>query len=120
MSEITEALMRLFAENKVGCTEQQAQQMTDYLLLLKEWSGKMNLTTILEENEMIVKHYLDSALLLQAIASEETAQPLLNSSLNWIDVGTGAGFPGMVVKLLRPGDTMTLLDSCLLYTSRCV
>ena len=111
MSEITEALMRLFAENKVGCTEQQAQQMTDYLLLLKEWSGKMNLTTILEENEMMVKHYLDSALLLQAIASEETAQPLLNSSLNWIDVGTGAGFPGMVVKLLRPGDTMTLLDS---------
>ena len=71
----------------------------------------MNLTTILEENEMMVKHYLDSALLLQAIASEETAQPLLNSSLNWIDVGTGAGFPGMVVKLLRPGDTMTLLDS---------
>ena len=69
MSEITEALMRLFAENKVGCTEQQAQQMTDYLLLLKEWSGKMNLTTILEENEMMVKHYLDSALLLQAIAS---------------------------------------------------
>ena len=71
----------------------------------------MNLTTILEENEMMVKHYLDSALLLQAIASEETAQPLLNSSLNWIDVGTGAGFPGMVVKLLRPGDTVTLLDS---------
>lgn len=65
-----------------------------YAELLVEWNKKINLTAITEPEEIVIKHFLDCALLLHYVDIPEKA--------NVIDVGTGAGFPGMVLKILRP------------------
>ena len=69
--------------------------------LLIEWNQKMNLTAITEPKAVVVKHFLDSILLLPELEQGDTL----------IDVGTGAGFPGVPLKILRPGLHLTLLDS---------
>lgn len=73
-----------------------------YAELLVEWNEKINLTAITEPEEIVIKHFLDCALLLHYVDIPEKA--------NVIDVGTGAGFPGMVLKILRPDINLTLLD----------
>ncbi len=73
-----------------------------YARLLIEWNEKINLTAITQPREMAVKHFLDSLTLL----------PLLpDGPFSLIDVGTGAGFPGVPLALLRPDCSLTLLDS---------
>jgi len=74
-----------------------------YARLLVEWNEKMNLTAITEPDGIAVRHFLDSLLLLSA------AKPGENAS--FIDVGTGAGFPGIPCKLVRQDLRLTLLDS---------
>lgn len=79
------------------------QKLDVYAELLVDWNQRMNLTAITEPQEIVIKHFLDS-LLLTAVT--EIPQ---NGSL--VDVGTGAGFPGVPVKILRPDLELTLLDS---------
>ena len=96
----------------------QLKQFQTYMELLLEWNEKMNLTAITEPKAVAVKHFLDSILLL----------PYMEGGDTLIDVGTGAGFPGVPLKIMRPQLHLTLLDSlnkrlrflkdCLLYTSR--
>lgn len=74
-----------------------------YMRLLLDWNKKMNLTAITEPQEVIVKHFLDSLLLFQALSPEMGA--------SMIDVGTGAGFPGIPAKIYRADLKLTLLDS---------
>lgn len=74
-----------------------------YYRLLAEWNEKMNLTALTEPREVAVKHFIDSLMLLKYA---EIAQ-----GASMIDVGTGAGFPGMAVKIARPDIRLTLLDS---------
>lgn len=74
-----------------------------YYDLLVEWNQKMNLTAITEEDDVAVKHFLDS---LCADIPE-----IVFCGANVIDVGTGAGFPGIPVKIVRPDIHITLLDS---------
>lgn len=74
-----------------------------YADILLEWNEKMNLTRITEPDEIIVKHFLDSILLLRYIDLPENA--------GVIDVGTGAGFPGIPLKIVRPDISLVLLDS---------
>lgn len=74
-----------------------------YAKILVEYNKKVNLTAILDEEGIISKHFLDSA----AILSTE----YVKADAKIIDIGTGAGFPGMVIKTLRPDVHMTLLDS---------
>lgn len=69
------------------------------------WNERMNLTAIKEPEQVAVKHFLDSALLLRY------AGGCFEGSARVIDVGTGAGFPGMVLKILCPQIHLTLLDS---------
>ena len=78
-------------------------QMKTYCELLISWNQKTNLTTIVEPNEIAEKHFLDSLLLLKHLNIPKGA--------SLIDVGTGAGFPGMMLKLVRPDLNITLLDS---------
>lgn len=71
--------------------------------LLLEWNEKINLTAITEPEEILYKHFYDCLLFFEAVNVPE------NASI--IDVGTGAGFPGMVLKIARPDIRLTLLDS---------
>lgn len=83
--------------------DQQIQQFFLYKDLLVQWNEKMNLTAIVEEKEIILKHFLDSL----AVASKWD----FNTEIKMIDVGTGAGFPGIPLKIAYPKLQVTLLDS---------
>ncbi len=83
--------------------ENQFQQFSTYLEELVETNAHMNLTAITEPEEIWAKHFLDSAVLLKQLE--------LPLDASCIDVGTGAGFPGMVLAILRPDLQVTLLDS---------
>jgi len=80
-------------------TPEQVDQFMAYRLLLLEWNAKMNLTAITGPREILLKHFADCA---------PVATYAGNSVL---DVGTGAGFPGVPMKILRPGLRLMLLDS---------
>ncbi len=74
-----------------------------YLRLLQEWNGKMDLTAVREEAEQLDAHMIDSLTVLKT--------GWIPSHASLIDVGTGAGFPGMVLAMACPGLQVTLLDS---------
>lgn len=84
-------------------SDQQLAAFERYAELLVEWNQKMNLTAITEPEEIAVKHFVDSLMLLKYIDLPE------NGSL--IDVGTGAGFPGIPIKIYSPSVRVTLLDA---------
>lgn len=96
-------LIALFGEANISVTPEQAAQFDAYAQILVEWNEKMNLTAITTPDEIIVKHFLDSALLLSHAVVEDHA--------SMIDVGTGAGFPSVPCAILRPDVKLTLLDS---------
>lgn len=78
------------------------ERLNTYGNLLIEWNEKMNLTAITEPEAVLYKHFYDCLLFLKHIHPEKGA--------SLIDVGTGAGFPGMVLKIARPDLKVTLLD----------
>lgn len=79
------------------------QRLNLYGNLLCEWNEKMNLTAITEPQEVLYKHFYDCLLFFKNIDIAQNA--------GIIDVGTGAGFPGLVLKIARPDIKLTLLDS---------
>ena len=83
--------------------DNQVNQFIRYYELLVEWNSFMNLTGITEYEEVVIKHFIDSLSLLKYYDIKEGEKVL--------DVGTGAGFPGMVLKIVRPDLKITLLDS---------
>lgn len=92
--------MKLF---DIELTELQIEQFNKYYDLLIEWNNKVNLTAITEKEEVWKKHFEDSISIIKAID--------MNSVENLIDVGTGAGFPGIPIKIMFPHIKLTLLDS---------
>lgn len=92
-------------EINISISEQQLKQFQTYYDLLLEWNSFMNLTAITELDEVIRKHFLDSASLIHAVPD------LSEKKYSFIDVGTGAGFPGIPLKILFPDLSITLLDS---------
>lgn len=100
---IKDLLQNYIKDYKITLTENQYEQFQKYFELLAEWNEKMNLTAITDENGVALKHFADSLSLLNFVDIPQ------NSSL--ADVGTGAGFPGVVLKIARPDIKLTLIDS---------
>ena len=88
-------------KKEMNLTDEQEQKFYEYMKLLKEWNEKINLTTITEEQDILLKHFIDSLTILK----------YLNDNDNIIDVGTGAGFPGIPVKIVNEILNVTLMDS---------
>lgn len=95
-------IINYFKKLNIDISKEKAQQLITYKSLLVEWNKVMNLTGITEDKEVIIKHFADSATPLNIVDFN-------NKSV--IDVGTGAGFPGLPLKIIEPTIQLTLLDS---------
>ena len=99
--------LELFIEEtkKLGITltDLQLEKLNQFYELLISWNQKMNLTRITEKEDVYLKHFYDSLTLSKVID--------LNQNLTLCDVGSGAGFPGIVLKICFPNLKITLLDS---------
>ena len=89
----------------IELTEQQLSQLDKFYKLLIEWNEKINLTRITDEKEVYLKHFYDSLTIAKVINLKEKK--------TLCDVGTGAGFPGIVLKIVYPNLRITLVDSLL-------
>lgn len=87
----------------ISLSDKQIEQFLNYYELLVEWNSFMNLTAITDFDEVILKHFVDSISLCKYISFQH------GDTL--IDIGTGAGFPGIPIKILCPDCKITLLDS---------
>lgn len=92
-------------EFDIVLTTEQEKQFIKYYELLVEWNEFMNLTAITEWNEVLKKHFADSVSLIKLIPD------IKERELSLIDIGTGAGFPGIPLKIVFPNLKITLLDS---------
>ena len=82
-------------------SKNQDKQFEDYMELIIEWNKKINLTAITDRDEIIIKHFVDSL----------TINKYIDKNSKLIDIGTGAGFPGIPLKIYNPSLDVTLLDS---------
>lgn len=98
----TEQLRAGAAQWHVALDETALSRFDSYAALLIEWNQKMNLTAITEPGGIVVKHFIDSLALLSFVTPHKQARV--------IDVGTGAGFPGVALLIARPDLLLTLLD----------
>jgi 16S rRNA (guanine527-N7)-methyltransferase len=87
-------------------TARQVKQFELYYQELIEWNKKINLTAITDYSSVQVKHFLDSLTIILALPGKEVARP----DFNIIDVGTGAGFPGVPLKILLPQPRLVLIE----------
>lgn len=98
-----EILKKAAEEYGISLSETQLQQFDRYQELLVEWNQKMNLTALTEPKDVAIKHMIDSV----SVYDEKW----FSEGTSVIDVGTGAGFPGLPLKILCPSLKVTLLDS---------
>lgn len=94
-------MIELSKKINIDITDEQLKKFYRYMYLLLEWNEKINLTAITETDEVILKHFIDSM----------TVFKYLVESKNIIDVGTGAGFPGIPIAIMNQNKNITLLDS---------
>lgn len=93
---------------KISLSEEQYQKFIRYYELLTEWNKLMNLTAITDYEEVVLKHFTDSLSLVKAFSDSAF---LSDKKLSVIDVGTGAGFPAIPLKIAFPNLQITMLDS---------
>ena len=103
-------IMEYVEELGIKLSKEQAEMFFDYMNLLLEWNEKINLTAITEEKEVIVKHFVDSL----------TIAKYIPEGASLVDVGTGAGFPGIPLKIIRDDLKITLLSEKLVSVNNCI
>ena len=101
LEEFTKIFNNCLEKLNLTLTEEQIEKFYNYMNLLIEWNKKINLTAIVEPKDIILKHFIDSLTIEKYIKKGETI----------IDVGTGAGFPGIPLKIAREDLKITLADS---------
>lgn len=101
IQEFSELMIEYGKEINMVFVEEQLQKFYQYMNLLIEWNEKINLTAIVEPKEIILKHFIDSLTIIKHIEQNKTV----------IDIGTGAGFPGIPIKIMREDIDVVLLDS---------
>lgn len=99
--EFFEKIDKLSSKIEIKLSEEQKDQFFNYMELLIDWNEKINLTAIIEPNEIILKHFIDSISISKYI--EKNAYVA--------DIGTGAGFPGIPLKIVRNDIKIVLVDS---------
>lgn len=99
--EFSNKLISVAEKINISISEEQCKNFYNYMKLLLEWNEKMNLTAITEPDEIILKHFIDSI----------TAEKYISKDSKMIDVGTGAGFPGIPLSIIRNDLDITLMDS---------
>ena len=100
--EQKELLRKILSENDIICSDEQLMMLIRFYEMIVEKNKVMNLTAITDFEEVAIKHFADSLTIGRAIKPE---------TQKIIDVGTGAGFPGIPLKIVYPGIRLTLLDS---------
>ena len=93
-------LDRLLSQANISLTDQQKQQLVDFVKLLDKWNKAYNLTSVRNPDEMLVKHILDSLVVGEHLQGSD-----------FIDVGTGPGLPGIPLAIAYPDKQFVLLDS---------
>ena len=100
--EQKELLHKILSDNGIGCSDEQLMQLIRFYEMLTEKNKVMNLTAITDFEEVAIKHFADSLSISRVLELKDQKM---------IDVGTGAGFPGIPLKIVYPGIRLTLLDS---------
>ncbi|MBQ3331527.1 MAG: 16S rRNA (guanine(527)-N(7))-methyltransferase RsmG [Ruminococcus sp.] len=103
MNDFREVLLSTLSGFDFTVDDGAVDRLCRYYELLIEWNEKMNLTALTAPEDVALKHFADSLMMLRYIRIADGASV--------IDVGTGAGFPGLVLKIARPDIRLTLLDS---------
>lgn len=100
-----ELFINYLNELNIEVTEEKINKLEKFYELLIDWNNKINLTRIVEKEEVYLKHFYDSLTIVKEVD--------LNKVETLCDVGTGAGFPGIVLKIFYPHLKITLVDSLL-------
>ena len=98
-----EEFIKYLEELNIYPTEEQLEKLNKFYHLLIEWNEKINLTRIVDEKDVYLKHFYDSLTITKEVD--------LSKVNTLCDVGTGAGFPGIVLKIMYPNLQVTLIDS---------
>lgn len=101
LEEFSKEMNNLLKKINLELSEEKIEKFYKYMNLLLEWNEKINLTAITNKKEIIIKHFIDSLSIAKKISSGSKI----------IDVGTGAGFPGIPLKIYDESINITLLDS---------
>ena len=94
-------LVKGSSELGITLDSRKIQKFLSYHELIKKWNSKINLTSVTDDSEIIVKHFLDSL----------TVSEFITDGPNILDIGTGAGFPGVPIAIVRELLNITVLDS---------
>ena len=97
----SEELKNTAKQIEIELTNKQIEKYYNYMNLLLEWNEKINLTAIVEPKEIILKHFVDSLTIAKYVKEND----------NMVDVGTGAGFPGIPLAIVKEKNNIILLDS---------
>ena len=100
-----ETFIKYLEELNIEVTDEKLQKLEKFYELLIDWNNKINLTRIVEKEDVYLKHFYDSLTIVKEVD--------LNKIETLCDVGTGAGFPGIVLKIFYPHLKITLVDSLL-------